>query len=147
MSAASQLPVIGWLFPDPDEPGAAISRRTQLQLVVSLTVANLVGTAVVFVLLGLVLPRPEVASETDTLIINLIVAGIYVLIGLVVGTWWGMRRLRGLRHWLRTDRPATADEQLRVLTAPYSIVRVHAFLWGLGAVGFAILNWTYDPEL
>ena len=139
--------MIGWLFPSPGEPGAAISRRTQLQLIVSLTIANLVGTAVVFVLLGLVLPQPELDDETNTVMVNLVAAGIYVLFGLIVGTLWGMRRMRGLRRWLRSDRPATPEEQLRVLRAPNRIVGIHAFLWGFGALAFGILNWTFSHEL
>ena len=147
MSAASRLPLIGWLFPSPGEPGAAISRRTQLQLVVSLAIANLVGATVVFVFLGLVLPRPDVDSDTDTVLVNLVAAGIYVVIALVIGTIWGVQRMRGLRHWLRSDRPASPEEQLRVLRAPNRIVGIHAVLWGFAALAFGVLNWTFSHEL
>ncbi len=147
MSAASRIPLVGWLFPRPDEPGAAIARRTQLRLVVSLSLANLIGATVVFVFLVLVLPAPAVDDAGRVRLINLIVTGGYVAMGIVLGALWGSRRLRPLRAWLRSDRPATEQEQLTVLRAPYRIVGVHAFLWTGASILFGALNWTYSAEL
>jgi adenylate cyclase len=145
-TAASRLPLVGWLFPSPDEPGRAIARRTQLLLTLLLTAANVVGAAVVFVFLGLVLPSPEADAE-GAIILNLAVAGGYVLFGALVGALWGARRMVPIRNWLRSDRPATEEERQNVLRAPYGVVRVHAVLWGLAAVVFGALNWTYAPEV
>ena len=147
MSTASRLPLIGWLFPSPNEPGRAIARRMQVVLIIWLALANLIGAAIVFVILGLVLPTPDVEDETGPLLTNLAVAGVYVLTGIVVGSIWGRMRLRELRRWLRSDRPATEDERVGVLRAPYRIVGVHAALWGLAAIVFGALNWTYSAEL
>ena len=97
MSAVSRLPLVGWLFPAHDAPGATIARRAQLLLTVALSLANLVGATVVFVFLGLVLPTPGVADPTRTLIVNLIATAIYVGIGVVVGAVWGTRRLGPLQ--------------------------------------------------
>ena len=147
MSVASRTRLIGWLFPSPDEPGRAIARRAALRLIVSLTFANLVGTAVVGTFLYLVLPTPEVDDPTETLVVNLVAGAIYVSAGLVVGTLWGLRRLRGLRHWLYEDRPATPEDRVTVLRAPYRIATMHAILWGVSAVMFGVLNWGYSHEL
>jgi adenylate cyclase len=147
VSAASRLPLIGWLFPSPDEPGRAIARRTQLHLIVSLSLANAVGAAVVFVFLGLVLPAPEIEDSTRALLTNLVITGIYVVAGTIVGSLWGARRLAPLRAWLRSDRPATEEERETVLRAPYRIVGVHAVLWSVAAVGFGAYDWTYSHEL
>ena len=145
-STASRLPLVGWLFPSPDEPGRAIARRTQILLIVLLTIANAIGAAVVFVFLGLVLPSPEADSE-GAVILNLAVTAGYLLLGAVVGAVWGSRRMVPVNAWLRSERPATEEERQYVLRAPYRIVRVHAILWGLAAVLFGVLNWTYAPEL
>ena len=59
MSAASRIPVLGWLFPSFDEPGSAIVRRVGLTLTVSLTIANLLGAGIVFAFGTFVLPLPE----------------------------------------------------------------------------------------
>ncbi len=145
-STASRLPLVGWLFPSPDEPGRAIARRTQILLIALLTIANAIGAAVVFVFLGLVLPSPEADSE-GAVILNLAVTAGYLLLGAVVGAVWGSRRMVPVNAWLRSERPATEEERQYVLRAPYRIVRVHATLWGLAAVLFGVLNWTYAPEL
>jgi adenylate cyclase len=147
VSAASRLPLIGWLFPSADEPGRAIARRTQLQLIVSLSLANLVGAAVVFVFLGLVLPTPEVEDSSETLIRNLVITALYVTAGTIVGSLWGAKRLSPLRQWLRSERPATEEEREVVLRAPYRIVGVHAVLWTLAAIGFGAYNWSLSEEL
>lgn len=147
MNAASRLPLIGWLFPSPDEPGRAIARRTQLHLVVSLSLANLVGAAVVFVYLGLVLPTPEIGDSDRVLITNLIITAIYVTAGTIIGSLWGAKRLNPLRQWLRSERPATEEERETVLKAPYRIVGIHAVLWSLAAVVFGVYNWDHSGEL
>jgi len=139
--------VVGWLFPSPGEPGLAIARRTQLRLTASLILANLVGAAVVFVFLGLVLPAPDVEDQGQVLLVNGVLTAIFVSIGIVGGTIWGLKRLRPLREWLREERPATEEERMTVLRAPYRIVGMHAVLWGSGAIAFTILNWSYSAEL
>lgn len=147
MSAASRMPLVGWLFPSADEPGAAIARRTQVVLTVSLCLANLVGAAVVFAFLGLVMPTPEVESGRP-LLVNVIVTAFYITTATILGTVWGTKRLRSLRQWLRSDRPATEEEKITVLRAPYRIVGVHAVLWSVAAILFGVLNWTqYSHEL
>ncbi len=147
MSTASRLPLIGWLFPSPDEPGRAIARRTELLLSSFLMLANALGALIVAVFLGFVMPAPEVASGRP-LLVNGIVALAYVVAATALGTVWGMRRLQPVRRWLRSDRPATAEERDFVLRAPFRIVGVHAALWGLAVVLFGALNWVlYSHEL
>jgi adenylate cyclase len=147
VSAASRTPLVGWLFPSPDEPGAAIARRTRLVLTVLLSLANFVGAAVVFVFLLWVLPTPPVDDPAEVRLVNLIAAASYVLMGTVVGALLGSRKLRDMRDWLRSDRPATQEQRRQVLRAPYRIVGVHAILWTTAAVLFGLLNWTYSAEL
>ena len=64
MSVASRAPLVGWLFPDPDEPGAAIARRMRVVLTILLSLANFFGAAVVFVFLVWVLPIPPSTIPT-----------------------------------------------------------------------------------
>ena len=147
MSVVSRLPLVGWLFPDPDEPGAAIARRMRVVLTILLSLANLFGAAVVFVFLVWVLPIPPVDDPSQVRLLNLVLAGSYVLMGMVIGALWGSRRLRRMREWLRSEREPTDVERAEVLRAPYRIVGVHAILWSTAAVLFGVLNWTYSAEL
>jgi adenylate cyclase len=146
-SAVSRVPLVGWLFPSPDEPGAAIARRTRLLLTIYLSVANLIGAVIVFVLLGFALPSPPVVDSDELLLINLAVTGGYLAMGVLVGAIWGGRLMRPLREWLRSDRSATEEERITVLRAPLRIVRLHVILWGGAAVVFGVLNFTYAAEL
>ena len=138
---------LGWVIPRADESGAAIVRRTAVSLVISLTVANLIGAVATFAVGQFVLALPDVDDPAEARITNLIAFGIYMLIGVPLGAWWGLRRARPARQWLREDRIPTAEERRLALRAPRSIVFVHAVLWSLAALVFGLLNTTYSGEL
>ena len=146
MSVARRLP-LGWLVPQANEPGAALLRRTAVLLTASLAAANVIGAAVTFAFGNLVLPLPDIDDPAEARIVNLVVLGAYVAVGIPLGAWWALRRARPGREWLREDRAPSAEERRLVLRAPRSIVFVHAVLWSLAAVLFGILNATYSGEL
>jgi adenylate cyclase len=143
VSLASRL---AWVIPRAGEPGAAIVRRTALALVISLAIANLIGGAATFAIGQFVL-LPEIDDPADARITNLIVFGIYMLIAVPLGAWWGLRRARPAREWLREDRVPTPEERRLALRAPRSIIFVHAVLWSLAALVFGLLNTQYSSEL
>jgi adenylate cyclase len=134
------------VIPRADESGAAIVRRTAVALVISLTVANLIGGAATFAIGQFVL-LPEIDDPAEARITNLIVFGIYMLIAVPLGTWWALRRARPARQWLREDRVPTPEERRLALRAPRGIIFVHAVLWSLAALVFGLLNTRYSSEL
>ena len=77
-------------------------------MIPALLAANLAGAVVVFVLVGFVLPRPEVDVRGTVLLVNLAAAGIYLLSAAAVGTARGSAagapRARG---WSRTASRAS----------------------------------------
>ena len=138
---------LGWLIPRAEEPGAALVRRTAVSLVISLTVANLIGGAATFAIGQFVIGLPEIDDPAEAWITNLIAFGIYMLIAVPLGAWWGLRRARPARQWLREDRVPTPEERRLALRAPRTIVFVHIVLWSLAALVFGLLNATFSEEL
>ena len=117
----------------------------------AIVVANAVGAVVVtsFAVWGL--PKPAIDSDAHPVVLNVAVAGGYLLFALVVGVIWGRRRLEGGRHgirgWLEDDREPTAKERRRVLRAPLRLMVVEAVLWGAAVVGFTLLNSQFSALL
>ena len=74
-----------------------------LLLIPTILVANLVGAVVVFVLAAWVVPSPTNQSVSE-LIANLAVAGGYVILAMLIGVVWGVRRYRATLRWLFEER-------------------------------------------
>jgi adenylate cyclase len=136
---ARRLP-LGWLFPQPGESGRSLIRRTAVRMTVSLSIANLIGAAATFAFGNFVLPFPEVDDTGEARLVNLVVLGAYMLVGIPFGTWWILRRARPAREWLLADREPSDEERRLALRAPQRIVYVHLVLWGLAAACFGALN-------
>jgi hypothetical protein len=62
----------------------------------------------------LVLPLPETEDPAEARLVNLSLAGAFLLIFTPVGTWWGLRRLRHGREWLEQDRTPTAADRVKL---------------------------------
>jgi adenylate cyclase len=138
---------LGWLIPRPDEPGAALAKRTFVVVSALLVFANLVGVVIVFVLAAFVFPLPEIEDDSTALVVNLAVLGGFLLVVMPVGTVWGYKRAAKARDWLREDRQPTEEERRLVLQAPRRIVFVHVVLWSVGAVFFGALNAFFSFEM
>ena len=128
----------------PTDSGKRISRRATLLLMPAVALSNGIGATLVFVLAGFVVPTPpEFDQETESLIVNLVAAAIYLLIALVVGTVWGFKRLNPTRQWIGEERAPT-QEELRVALR---ILLVNAVLWLVAVLAFGGLNAGYSPVL
>jgi adenylate cyclase len=139
-SAIKRSLPLSWLIPRPDEPGRALARRLRVTLTASLVCANVIGAAIVVALGLLVLPLPATDDPAEARALNLALAGAFLCVFTPLGTWWGLRRLRGAREWLEQDRTPTDDERRTVLRGPRRIVGVHVVLWSLAAISFGVLN-------
>src|SRR4051794_4720217 len=107
--------------------------------------SNVVGAALVFVLLAWVLPVPNLGNHV--LRANVIAFVVFVAITLPVGTLWSLHRFAPVSRWLEEGRDPTPDEQRIALRAPLSQVTVHATLWAAAGVLFTALNARYSDKL
>jgi adenylate cyclase len=119
--------------------GVELWRRTVRRLTWSAVAANGVGGIVMFLLLGFLLPFAPPGPDRQ-LVLNAIVAAIYLPLALVAGTIWGQRDNALLERWIEAGRPPTRRERALLLNQPMKTVVISAFFWTLGAVLFTALN-------
>jgi adenylate cyclase len=124
----------------PDDPGRAIARRALVLMIPAMLAANVAGAVVVFVLVGFVLPKPELEDDATILLINLAAAGAYVVFAGAVGTIWGLGRWRSTRRWLVEDREPDDVERRTTLRVPLRQLHVNGALWLLAIPVFVALN-------
>ena len=125
----------------------ALARLTQALLTVAVVIANIIGTAVVFVAAVWVLPTPPVADVGQVRLVNLVAAGIYVAVAVPVGIVWGNFALRAALAVAREQQAPTETERRVVLRGPVSIGLRMAVLWAVAAVVFGVLNLRYSGLL
>jgi adenylate cyclase len=140
-----------FLVGDPSVPGSRLARRVRWTTLLGIVLANAIGAVVVVSFAVWGLPKPALEDSTEPIIVNVAVAGVYLLVALVVGSAWGLRRIEGgrygIRRWLTDDRTPTAPEVRQVLRAPLRLTVVQIALWGLAVVLFTALNLGYSALL
>lgn len=109
--------------------------------------ANLVGVAVVFVVVRFVLPLPDVEDEGRATLIALVALGGYLAFCVPVGVYWGLRQSRPVREWWLSGEPATPEMQAMILTLPRRMVLIYVWLWLAGAALFSLLTLSFSAEL
>src|SRR3954452_6062146 len=111
---------------------AAVRRR----IMIALHAANLLGASLVIVFLALVVPYPVgfVDAADGVVTRNLIVAGIYTVLGTIYATLWD-------RRWFSR---LPGDEALR---GPRALLIPCAQIWSVGALVFAAINLSYSWRL
>jgi adenylate cyclase len=139
-----------WLIGDARLPGRKVVRRVRWSTLLAIVVANTIGAVVVAAFAVWGLPKPD-GIDDAAIVVNISVAGAYLLVALVIGAVWGRRRLEdgrhGMRAWVEEEREPTEAERRRVLRAPLRIMTIEVVLWGAAVVGFTLLNLAYDPLL
>lgn len=130
-----------------DASGSAVARRGVALMVPATVLANVTGATVVLVLSAWVIPTPDLEDDGAILLANVIAAGAYVLLGLVIGTLWALRLLRPVRDWLVAERNPTDRERKLALRAPVRIAWVHVALWLVGTLLFTALNAAFSLRL
>ena len=112
-----------------------------------IVVTNLVGAGAVVVIGTLVIPVPPVAHAGHVRTVNMVAAGIYVVIAVPVGALAGIRGLFRLRDWLVSDSAASPAEVRTVLRAPVRLFVLQMALWAGAAAVFAALDARYSTTL
>ena len=127
--------------------GETLWRVGELFVAAVIVVTNLVGAVVVVVIGTTVIPIPPVPHAGHVRLLNIVVAGVYVLIAVPVGVVVGVRGLLRLRDWLVSEEPATPLERRTVLRAPVRLFGVQIALWAGAAVVFAVVDARYSSSL
>jgi adenylate cyclase len=113
----------------------------------SVAATNLLGVLAVFAFAVWVLPSDPIPDEDHAVSVNIVLAAIWTPVAILLGTFWGNRRMRPARIWLLEGRPPTPDEEVAVLRSPIRLFRVQIRLWLLSAVVFATINGLITPRL
>ncbi|MDX2357672.1 hypothetical protein [Dietzia sp. PP-33] len=97
-------------------------RRVQGVLARMLVMTHGLGALGVWIVIGLLLPVDQViAGRFSTA--ALLVTPVTAVVGISIGSWWLIRVVAGWMTWAGADenRPPTAEEQSRCLSAPLGI--------------------------
>ena len=123
----------------PGRSDRLVERGVRWLMILAVTFANVIGTAVVFSMLAWVIPfeRPETGSPV---LVNLILAGAFILVAVPLVTWVLTRATTAGRAWLKEERPPTTSEQRNMLRTPLVIFVVVALVWAIAATGFGLFN-------
>jgi adenylate cyclase len=124
-----------------------LERRLAVPYAVLMIGANVIGAAIVVLLLRFVLPLPPVGDRDHVTRVNIVVVAAYLVFAVPAGILWVLALLRPMLAWLRADRPPTPREQRVVLLTPAREALVHAVLWAVAVVLFAALNLQYSRHL
>src|SRR4051812_9559253 len=121
-------------------------RDLSLHFGVCMVLANLAGGAIVFLFLGLVLPRAE-----RMFLPNVVALATYMVLSVVVGCLWSARAFQPIVDWLRSERPITTAERTYVVRHPLRQALINFAIWMGSEVVFIPLNakfgWVNDLDV
>lgn len=122
-------------------------RRVRIQtiLTVFILALNLVGFAVVLLLVAVAFPVPSVLTDVPAWL-PAIVSPAYAVAALLFGTWWITTRTTNDLRWSIEDRPPSRADQRNVFLTPWRIALALLVLWGAGAVLMTTLYGLYDTD-
>ncbi|WP_430331941.1 adenylate/guanylate cyclase domain-containing protein [Rhodococcus sp. ACT016] len=119
--------------------------RVQTLLTTSLVGANLIGAAVVAVLVTYVVPGPEML-DSEFRFLNFVFVPVYLAIALLVGTIKGTRRALHSLQWIVQDRTPTERERLTALTMPWRLTRMQIGQWTIALVILTTAYGLVNPQ-
>lgn len=128
-------------------PGARLVYRSRAILAFALAVSNLGGAAIVFAFSVWLLPSTTDTDGATLVRWNAVAAVTYTLLATMIGAIWGRRGINAYEAWLIEDRPPTAIEVDRTLTAPRRLMITQGVLWAIAAAGFTVVNGIIEPSL
>ena len=138
-----------WLLGKSSENQTRRRVRIQVILTVFILVANVIGIGAALLLVTVAFPVPSVFSDAPFWV-TWVVCPAYILLALLIGTFWITRRTVNALRWAIEERTPTHDDQLNAFLAPWRVARAHLILWGIGAALFTTLyglqNTTFIPR-
>ncbi len=122
-------------------------RRVRIQVILTLFIitVNLTGMGVMVLLLGVAFPTPNVFTSVPVWL-PAIVGPAYLLLALIIGTWWITRRTNRDLRWSTEDRTPSLADQRNVFLSPWRIAWTHLILWGIGAALLTTLYGMQNPQ-
>jgi adenylate cyclase len=128
-----ETPAYGsWLLGRVSESQQRRRVRIQVILTVVIVAANLIGIGVVVLLETVAIPVPSIFAGV-ALWVSFAVAPAYIVIALVVGTYWITRSTVTALRWAIEERTPNQDDQRNTFLAPWRLALVTLILWGFGA--------------
>jgi adenylate cyclase len=121
--------------------------RVRIQIILTLFIitVNLTGMGVMVLLLGVAFSTPNVFTSVPVWL-PAIVGPAYMLLALIIGTWWITGRTTRDLRWSIESRPPTLADQRNVFLTPWRIASAHLVLWGLGAALLTTLYGMQNPK-
>jgi adenylate cyclase len=145
-----EAPAYGsWLLGRVSE--SRLRRRVRIQFILTVFVlaANVIGIAVVGLLVTITFPAPNVFAP-EARWITFAVVPAYVAAALVVGTFWATLRVAHSVRWAIEQKTPDTTDQRNTFLAPWRLTRVLLFLWGVGTVlittAYALVNPDFIPK-
>jgi adenylate cyclase len=119
--------------------GVELWRRTVGRLTWAAVASNCLGAFVMFLLLGFLVPFAPDGADRQ-LVLNGIVAAIYLPGALVLGVAIARRRGALIERWIAQGRPPTPRERRFELDEPMQTVVISGSFWVLAALLFTAIN-------
>src|SRR3954447_15863901 len=137
----------------PVAPPAAATRGPRLahylrtRFGLSMFAANFIGAIDVFVLVMWILPTPEAPPGKHGLLVNSIAFAACGVACFPLGGWGTLRAARPVLEWLDGGGPPTPAQRRAALLLPARPTVMHAVLWLVAIVFFAVVNAFLSGEL
>ena len=113
----------------------ALMARVEMHFGAAMGASNMVGAAVVFLFLGLLLPRSQRENA-----VNVIALVSYMVLSLIVGCALGSRAFAPLHRWVLDGRPASSDIRTYVVRHPMRQTVINFAMWMGSELLFVPLN-------
>ncbi len=122
-------------------------RRVRIQIILTAFVilVNLIGVGVTTLVVVVAFPTPNV-FEPQVRWITFGAVPIYIAGALIVGVFWGTRRMINNVRWAIEERTPTKEDQRNTFLAPWRLTRVVLILWGIGTVVLTSLYASVDTN-
>ncbi len=102
---------------------------------------NLLGIGVATLLVAVAFPVPSIFTDAPAWL-TFGVSPAYIVLALVLGTFWITRRTVNALRWSIEERTPTREDQRNTFLAPWRVAKIHLVLWGIGT---ALLTTLYGP--
>ncbi|MDL4777214.1 adenylate/guanylate cyclase domain-containing protein [Actinomadura xylanilytica] len=123
----------------PGDTRAAIARRARVLVTLATGLANL-GGALVVLLFTVVIPDPPGEVSARLRVFNYAVFTAYVVAAVPVGLVLGERFFRRVRRLAERHGAPDRHERSLLLYGPLRMTAVHLTLWGVGTLGWVVVN-------
>ncbi len=132
----------------PGVPRSVLELRVRWLLAFTVMVSNAAGGLVTLFFVTWGIPNPPNIPHIDHIrTVNIIAYFSYPLVAYPVALIWGHRLLRPVIRLIRSGGVPDREQRRAVLLGPAHLVMVLAALWGVGTLGWTLLNLQYSPLL